>query len=283
MNTKTFTLTIIIIILFASIFGFYIYCSAQADNPPPEVLRVFMASSLINVVNNMTNEFNIQNNCIITLNSAGSNTLYQQITSGSRCDVFMAADSKWTKQLDNANLLSNGYQNFTNNKLEILVPKDNPKHIKSMLDLVKPGVKIVIAESTVPVGAYTNKTLTKIDATWGNQSSTLYRGPEWENYRSRFLANVVSYEVSVESVVGKVSLGLGTIDAGMAFVSDATYAEMSGAKLGAIEVPTEVNTVGTYGIAMIDGASQTNLAQKYVDFWLSSQGQTLLNDYGFGT
>jgi molybdate transport system substrate-binding protein len=242
-----------------------------------------MASSLINAVTNMTDEFNAQNHCEINLNSAGSNTLYQQITSGSPCDVFMAADQKWTKQLNEADLLIGGYQNFTSNKLEVLVPKDNPQNIQTLLDLAKPGVKIVIADFAVPVGSYTNKTLTKIDATWGNASSPLNKGPEWVDYKSRFLANVVSYEVSVEDVVGKVSLGLGTVDAGMAFVSDATYAAMSGAELSFIEVPAEVNTMGTYGIAVVNGATQVDLAQKFVDFWTSSQGQSLLNDYGFGT
>lgn len=282
MNTKYLAIGLVIILLCASAVGYYLY-SGTASNTQPETLRVFMASSLINVVNNMTNEFNTQNHCNITLNSAGSNTLYQQITSGSPCDVFMAADQKWTKQLNDASLLVNGYQNFTTNKLEILIPKDNPQHIESLLDLVKPDVKIVIADFAVPVGSYTNKTLNKIDATWGNASSPLYRGSEWVNYRSRFLDNVVSYEVSVEAVVGKVCLGLGTVDAGVAFVSDATYGALSGAELSFIEVPAEANTMGTYGIGVVNGASNVDLAQKYVDFWTSSQGQSLLKDYGFGT
>lgn len=283
MNTKTLAITLIIVIVVASAGGYYFYNTTQTNNQPQEELRVFIAASLTKVTTSMTNEFNTQNHCNLTLNFAGSNTLYQQITSGSPCDVYMAADQKWTKQLNEADLLYNGYQNFTKNKLEVLVPKDNPQQITSLLDLVKPGVKIVIADFAVPVGSYTNKTLTKIDATWGNPSSPEYLGPEWENYRSRFLANVVSYEVTVEDVVGKVSLGLGTVDAGVAFVSDATYATMVGSELSFIEIPDSVNTVGTYGIAVIDGASNPELAQKYVDFWTSSQGQALLQEYGFGT
>jgi molybdate transport system substrate-binding protein len=125
--------------------------------------------------------------------------------------------------------------------------------------------------------------LDKIDATWGNASSSLYKGAEWQNYRANFLANVVSYETSVEEVVGKVSLGLGTADAGVAFVSDAVYGAMTGAQLQYIQIPSAVNTKGTYGIAVINATSHSDLAQKFMAFWLSTEGQALLQTYGFGT
>jgi molybdate transport system substrate-binding protein len=283
LNNKHLALALFTIIACASGAGYYSYNQTTTTDTAPVMLRVFIASSLINVVNNMTNEFNTQNHCKIILNSAGSNSLYQQIISGSLCDVFMAADFKWTEQLDNTGLLLNSYQNFTKNKLEVLVSEDNLQKITTLLDLVKPDVKIVIADASVPVGSYTNTTLNKIDSTWGNASSPLYLGLEWENYRSKFLKNVVSYEVSVEDVVGKVSLGIGTVDVGVAFVSDATYGAFSGAQLRFIQVPAEVNTVGTYGIAIIDDTNHADLAQKFVDFWTSNQGQTLLKEFGFGT
>lgn len=257
---------------------------APTPTPVPVDLRVFIASSLVHVVQNMTQTFNNANNANIIVNSAGSNTLYQQITSGSPCDIFMSADFKWTNQLNSSSLLlNNNYQNFTSNSLEVLLPKDNPKGITSLLDLIKPGVKIVIADPSVPAGSYTNTTLTKIDATWGNASSPLYLGDQWQNYRVNFLANIVSYETTVEDVVGKVSLGLGTADAGVAFVSDATYGAMTGAQLQYIQVPSAVNTRGVYSITVIGATSHSDLAQKFMDFWMSSQGQTLLQTYGFGT
>ena len=87
----------------------------------------------------------------------------------------------------------------------------------------------------------------------------------------------------MEDVVGKVSLGLGTVDAGVAFVSDATYATMVGSELSLIEIPDSVNTVGIYGIGIVGGVKNPELAQKYVNFWTSSQGQALLQKFGFGT
>ncbi len=257
--------------------------SATAASSTAE-LRVFVASSLINAVTGANPEFEQANHCKVVVNIGGSNGLYQQIISGSPCDVFMSADFKWTNQLNGSDWLYNdAYQNFTSNTLEVLTPIDNPANLTTLLDLAKPNVKLVIADLTVPVGSYLNKTLTKIDATWGNASSPQYKGPEWENFRVKVLANVVSYETNVEDVVGKVSLGLGTVDAGVAFISDATYGAITGAQLQYISIPAEVNTQGTYGVAAIKGTANPDLAAKYVSFWLSTEGQALLKTYGFGT
>ncbi len=293
MNNKYAATALIAIIVCTSALGYLIYNGTFSKNVTPTAtpstsapvdLRVFIASSLFHVIQNMTQTFNRENNANIIVNSAGSNTLYQQITSGSLCDVFLSADLKWTNKLNASGLLyNNQYQNFTSNSLEVVLLKDNPQNISSILDLIKPGVKIVVADPSVPAGSYNNATLTKIDATWGNASSPLYLGIQWQNYRNKFLANVVSYEVAVEEVVGKVSLGLGTADAGVAFVSDATYGTMTGAQLQYIQVPASVNTKGVYSIAIINGTSHSDLAQKFMDFWLSTQGQTLLQTYGFGT
>ncbi len=252
----------------------------QATTFPTE-LRVFVASSLVSVIENASHAFETANNCNIVLNSGGSNGLFQQISSGFPCDVFMSADFKWVKQLNASELLyDNNYRNFTTNTLILVVPKDNPKNITSLLDLTNSGVRIVLAASSVPAGLYANSTLTKIDSIWGNPNSIQYKGPEWTNYYTRVNANIVSYEATVEDVVGKLLLGLGIADVGIAFVSDAT---MQGSNLLYIQIPSDVNTRGTYGIGIIKNTGQFDLATKYMNFWLSDEGQSLLHAYGFGT
>jgi molybdate transport system substrate-binding protein len=229
----------------------------------------------------MSQTFEKTSNCKITVNSAGSSTLYQQITSGSPCDVFMSADFKWANQLNTSNLLyDNNYKNFTSNTLIVILPRDNPKNITSLLDLTKPGVKVVMPDPSIPSGSYANSTLNKIDKTWGNSSSSQYLGPDWQNYRAKFTANVVSYELQVEDVIGKVASGLGTADAGIAFVSDATA---QGSNLQYIPIPSSVNTRGVYSICIMNTSTQTDLATKFMNYWLSNEGQTLLSANGFGT
>ena len=52
--------------------------------------------------------------------------------------------------------------NFTRNTLAVVVPKSNPAGIKSIYDLTKPGVKVDVAASSVPVGSYTVQVLNQM-------------------------------------------------------------------------------------------------------------------------
>ncbi len=241
-------------------------------------LRVFAAASLANVVNDHKEKFEKENDVKLRFNFGSSSSLYQQLFSGSPADVYLSADFKWTKKLNESELLyNNEYYNFTKNKLVLIMPEDNPKNISSLLDLTRPNVKVIIATPTSPIGKYTNITLTKIGETWGNEHSPKYRGAQWNNYHEEVIKNIISYEPTVSHVVSKVALGV--CDAGFVYVSD-TKSQQS--ELKYLEIPDEVNTIGTYGIAVTISASKLSLATKYVEFWLSDEGQTLLANYGFG-
>lgn len=274
---------VILVILVVLVIGAGIYTEYyMAQQQPPMQLRVFAAASLVHAIqdNSTLQAFEQQNNVKILFNVGGSDTLYQQIYSGSPADVFMAADSSWLQKLNQNGLLyDNQYWNFTSNILIIILPPDNPGNITTLLDLTKPGVKIAITALTVPVGKYTNITLTKIDRTWGNPASPNYKGPQWENYRERFIANVITYETNVEQVVGKALTD--TVDAGVAYASDATFLGQS--KLKYLSIPYDVNVQAKYGIGVLNESTHYDLAKKYVNFWISQDGQALLTKYGFGS
>ena len=251
----------------------------EPSNRSPTELRIFVATSLANVVRKHAQErFERENNVRILLNLGGSDTLYQQIASGSPADIYVAADFKWTVKLKTDRLLDNNqYWNFTTNQLIVILPADNPKNITDLLDLARPHTKIVVAAWTVPVGKYTNMTLTNIQQTWSNRSDPTYKGPQWEHYRDRVMNNIVSYEPTASYVVTKVLMGV--CDAGIAYVTDVKF---QGPKLQYVEIPQSVNTIGKYGIAIIGNTGSRDLSVKYVQFWLSKEGQELLADFGFG-
>ncbi|MDR2700323.1 MAG: molybdate ABC transporter substrate-binding protein [Nitrososphaerota archaeon] len=288
MNTKHIIITIIVIatIILASIIGYTAYTKTNNSNTETTELRVFIASSLIHVTEDMITQFEKDNNAKIILNSDSSSTLYTQITSGSPADIFMSADQKWTNQLLNnkPGLLNNKYENFTTNSLQIILAPGNPANIHSISDLAKIGVKLVLAAPSVPAGSYANTTIWKIDSTWGNPSNPQYDNTGvYKNFNASIYQNVVSYENSVEQVVGKVSLGIGTADAGIVFVSDGVYGTNTGAQVTFIQIPAEVNTRGTYGIGVVNSTQHPELAQKFMDYWLSDIGKELLAEYGFNS
>ena len=283
MNTKYLALALVVIIVVAGALGYLAYNGTFSAKKP--TLIVFAASSLTNVIANMTQAFETANNCKVVVSSASSSTLETQISQGSPCDVFMSANIKWNVALNNTGLLyQNYYTNFTKNSLCIIVAAGNPKNITSLADLVKTGVRIIVADPSVPVGEYANDTVYAIAATWGNPSSPLYvSSGAYVNYPAKFAANVVSYEDTDENIVGDVSLNVGTADAGIVFVSDWAWGNMTGAQVQFLPIPVSVNTVGTYGICIPSESTQIALSQTFENYWLSTQGQALLTEFGFGT
>src|SRR5207302_3862355 len=83
----------------------------------------------------------------------GSGALEADIEQGAPADVFAAASSKQPAALLAKGLVDKPVE-FATNALVLIVPKDNPAHIKAVSDITRPGVKLVICDATVPCGDY---------------------------------------------------------------------------------------------------------------------------------
>src|SRR5262249_56087578 len=88
----------------------------------------------------------------------GPNTPPAQIQQGAPADLFASANMTLPNQLYAKGLCSKPVV-FTRNTLVVVVPKSNPAAIKSVYSLTKPGIKLDIAASGVPVGSYTLQVL----------------------------------------------------------------------------------------------------------------------------
>jgi molybdate transport system substrate-binding protein len=165
-----------------------------------------------------------------------------------------------------AGLVMNGTQKtFVRNRLAVIVPQDNPGGIQELKDLAKSGLKIVLANTSVPVGGYALTALDKMNADFG------------ATFSQTVLSNVVSYEDNVRQVVAKIQLGEG--DAGIVYSSDVTSAAAE--QVVKLDIPDKYNVLATYPIAVLKAAPQADLAARFVDFVLSSDGQAILAKWGF--
>ncbi len=230
----------------------------------PVTLNVFGSASLKAAFDEIKTKFEAANpNVTVTYNFNGSNTLAQQITSGAPADVFASAD---TKNMTKISSLVNTPQTFAKNTVVVIIPANNPGNIKSLHDLANKGVKIAVANSSVPVGNYTLEVLNKM-----GQSSEY--GPAYE---SAVKANFVTQETSVTGVVQKVQLG--EVDAGFVYVSDAYSA---GNKVSSITIPDQNNVIATYPIATVKASAHLSTAEAFVAYVLSPDGQAILAQYHF--
>jgi molybdate transport system substrate-binding protein len=143
---------------------------------------------------------------------------------------------------------------FAHNLLEIVVAPGNPKNIQSLADLAKPGMIYISAGPTVPAGKYASQALQKAGVT----------------------VTPKSLETDVKSVVSKVELG--EADAGIVYTTDVKAA---GDKVAGVPIPDQYNVVATYPIVAVKGTTNADLANAFIAFVLSSNGQSILESYGF--
>ncbi len=230
-------------------------------------LTVFAAASLTDSFKEIGQAFEAAHPGVkVTFSFAGSQQLRAQMEQGAKADVFASADTKNMDPLKTENLLSGDYQVFAHNLLTVIIPKANSAGLATLQDLTKPGTRIILADASVPAGSYTLQILDKLSA------DPVYGS----GFKTKVLANVVSKETDVKAVVSKVSLG--EADAGVVYTTDARAA---GDKLSAIGIPDQFNVIATYPIAVLKGSANPSLAQQFVDFVLSSDGQDILSKNGF--
>ncbi|MGN6482981.1 MAG: molybdate ABC transporter substrate-binding protein [Thermomicrobiales bacterium] len=230
-------------------------------------LTVFAAASLTDAFATIVTDIQAAHpNVTITVETGGSQALVTQLTEGAKADVLATANTSTMKDAQEAGLIDGTPTIFTGNRLVIVTPDGNPAGITSLDDLARSGLKLVIAGSDVPVGSYTRKTL----------CSYVAKGDAPEGFLDAVNANVVSQETDVRSVLAKVQLG--EADAGIVYASDAVASNLAGTNVGTVEFPFE--TTATYPIAPVTGGN-TALAQAFITYVLSPEGQKVLADYGF--
>jgi molybdate transport system substrate-binding protein len=231
-------------------------------------LTVYAAASLSAAFTELGKDYEENHSGVkVKLNFDGSANLKTQLINGATADVFASADTKNMDGVKNAGLMDNEtVKTFVKNKVTVIVPADNPAGITTLSDLTKSGIKIVIGDTTVPIGNYTRTVLKNI-----NNSSS-----EFTDFESKVMANVVSQESNVNNVVTKVALG--EADAGFVYTTDAAGA---GSKVTLISIPDTYNVIAVYPIGMLASTTHSAEATSFINYVLSADGQAILSKYGF--
>lgn len=190
---------------------------------------------------------------------AGSGALLQQIRHGAPIDVFASAD-QYT--MDQAVQISNliaapSRYNFASNQLVLITPNNAPK-VQQLNDLLAPAFTNIAVGSvqSVPVGRYTKELLSQADL--------------WLPLQDKLI-----YAQNVRQVLDYVARG--EVSAGFVYATDAA--------LFANRVKQQMilpsNAPVLYPIAAVADSSHPEMAQRFIHFVLSPQGQEILARYGF--
>lgn len=233
----------------------------RAEVLAEQELIVSAAASLTNAFQEIGQKFAGANPGVkFVPNFAASGALLQQIEKEAPVDVFASADQKTMDQANEKKLiLPETRKDFVSNSMVLIIPLDSKIAIKSPQDLLAKDVtKVTLGNpDSVPAGRYAQESL-KNEGLWEKLSPKLIPGD------------------NVRQVLDYVSRG--EVDAGFVFATDAAAA---GDKVRVVATLTKHQPI-LYPVAMVAGTRKKELAQRFIAFLLSKEGQEILSRHGFG-
>jgi molybdate transport system substrate-binding protein len=242
---------------------------SNQGSPPKRTLTVFAAASLTDAFKDIGREFEVAHpGVLVNFSFAGTQVLRMQLEQGASADLFASADHKNMDFLISEGLIVlNSDQDFTTNRLIVILPPGNPGNLETLNGLSLPHIKLILADPSVPAGNYARQVLTRMskDSAYG------------EEFTSAVLANVVSNEIDVRQVVTKVELG--EADAGIVYLSDVVAVP----GLGTIPIPEGFNILARYPIAVLRSSPNPDLAGEFIAYIVSPAGQAVMESWGFTT
>jgi molybdate transport system substrate-binding protein len=218
-------------------------------------LTVFAAASLTDVFGELGDRLMADNPDLeIQFNFAGSSALATQITQGAPADVFASANQPQMAVVTDAELQDGDPKVFTENVLEIAVPKGNPGKVTGIDDFADPDLTLAVCAPDVPCGSAAEKVFTAAGIT---------AVPDTE-------------EEDVRAALTKVQLG--EVDAALVYASDV---RSTGGDVEGIEFPESEDAINEYPVCALAAAPNPDAARAFIDLVLSDDGQQALEAAGF--
>jgi molybdate transport system substrate-binding protein len=201
-----------------------------------------------------------QPNVNITYNFGPAGALVKQIEAGKPSDIVIATGKKQVDGLEEKGLLVPKTRSvLADNRLVLVVAKDNSVGIRSFYALAKPEVKkIAIGDpKSVPAGQYAEGVLKKLGI--------------FDKVKSKFV-----YEKNASQILASVEKG--NVDAALGYSTDAKSSN---------KVKVVVATEGKfyspiiYPMAVLKNCQNVEAAKGFVKFLSTDQSKNVLKKYGF--
>lgn len=224
-------------------------CSAEPAEPDRQELTVFVAASLADVAEQVSEQTGLD----VTISAAGSSDLVSQVVSGAPADVLVTADEATMARAEEEGVVEEPRPVAVNHPA-LVVPAGNPAGITGLDDSLH-NARLVICAPQVPCGAAAHElaNLAGVDL------------------------QPVSEEPDVTDVLGSVTSG--QADAGVVYDSDVLR---GGADLERVEVPEASEVTNIYPAALVAGTDHDEAAEAWLDALTGPSGREALTDAGFG-
>ncbi|MEA1909376.1 MAG: molybdate ABC transporter substrate-binding protein [Euryarchaeota archaeon] len=246
-----------------AIFKKFGYTKSASNSSGEEKKSLFIHSGagLRPPVSEVAETFSLEYGVDVDCNYAGSGGILNQIQLTKKGDLFIPGDVSYIDLAEAGGLVISRHEVCYNIPV-ILVKKGNPKGIKGIEDLVKPGIKLGLGNpEAIPVGRNAVKIFEE-------------NGIKIEDVNKNIVFSALTVnELGIQIKVGK-------IDA--AIVWDGTAHQFADSA-DIVEIPGDNNVVSTVAIALLACSEDYELAQEFVDFITSERGQQIFRKYHYST
>lgn len=239
------------------------------------MLTVFAAASMTETMNEIAEAYQQEHPDVeIVYNFDSSGSLKHQIQNGAACDIFISAAQKQMDQLDaskdeKANperldfVLPGTRVDLLENKVVLATPEGNPKQIASFDDMAQKledgSIRLVMGNSDVPVGQYTQKIL----AYYGLDEQAIA-----EQGRITYGSNVKEVTTQVKE---------GSADCGVIYGTDAYSAGLKPVGEATKDMCGQV----VYPAAVLKTSAHQDAAKDFLTYLRSEKAMAVFEGVGF--
>jgi molybdate transport system substrate-binding protein len=194
----------------------------------------------------------------LLVNFASSGALAKQIVAGAPADIYISANPKWMKYLQEQGMVvGDTKRTLVHNSLVLVGSAES--QISSLADTLKMGKIALGSPKSVPAGKYAEQALT---------TANLYQQLQSEN--KLILAKDVRQAL--------LYADRGEVDGAFVYRTDAMLAKQ--AKI-LLVVPQELYPQVTYPAALVKGAQGKSDVEDFFNVLFSPEGQQIFEKYGF--
>ena len=228
-------------------------------------IKVYAASSMTNVVNELISEFEKNHDIDVTPVYASTSSLVRQIERGAPADVFIAANEKWmTHLVDRGYVSGDNVTNWAGNEL-VLISSESDKTDYSQFRLddtttwqaTLQGERLAVGNiMSVPAGIYAKESLEALKV--------------WQSVRTR-LAPSNNVRMALALVERQEAI------LGIVYKTDAMLSN----DVSIVDTfPVSSHTPIRYPVAKLNGSEST---QAFYTFMQGGFSKSVLDRYGFNT
>jgi molybdate transport system substrate-binding protein len=232
--------------------------SEMSDAGAKELL-LYCGAGIRPPVEQIAETFEREHDVKIVIDYAGSEVLLSKIKLARRGDLYMPGDEYYVDQAAQEGMILS-QKSVCHFVPTILVQKGNPKNIRRLQDLLRPGLRLGLGDArTCAVGRTAKEIFTKNNIAWGDVEKNL------------------AFQSLTVNELG-MQIQAGSLDAVIVWDAIARYYSEHGTE---VPIPAEQNVISTVDLGVLSFTRNRLLAEEFVEFVTSQRGGDIFRKHNY--